>query len=225
LRGPRGIPPILYLIFMAGLSGCGSKQKAPNKAAIVPDRPEQQSVLAKLRPAQMLPPAVPLPRRAAEEVKIAGPEKPIDRFSTVVAQREAAASLTTMETKGLNPGGSILVELREALDSDSAYLPPFVAGLTAQDVVDASGKVLIPIGSHVVMTPRVGGKNGTISGILLALFSVDVNGKPLYLTIGTKDTATAQFVEESSNGPGHRNVHLSARSLVKFKIHAPVDNR
>ena len=130
-----------------------------------------------------------------------------------------------MEAKGLSAGGSILVELREALDSDSAYLPPFVAGITAQDVVDASGKVIIPTGSHVVMTPRVSGKNGTLSGILLALFSVNVSGKTLYLTSGTKDTATAQFVEEASNGPGHRNVHLSARSLIKFKVHAPVDNR
>lgn len=225
LRGPRRLPQIAYLFLILWLSGCGSRQKQSEKAGVVPDRPAQQSVLAKLPPAPVFAPAVPLPRRAAEEVKVAAEEKPIDKFSTTAVQREAVASLATPDTKGLSPGGSILVELGEALDSDSAYLPPFVAGLTAQDVVDAGGKVIIPSGSRAVMTPRVGGKNGTVSGILLALFSVNVNGKTLYLTTGTKDTATAQFVEEASNGPGHRNVHLSARSLVKFKVHAPVDNR
>jgi hypothetical protein len=218
LRNPF-VSALYIFVFLS--AGCGSKQNAKgqkNETGAVTAPPAQPEL-----PSAVVAPQAVLPR-ATEQPTQSGPARPSDKYATAVVQREAAAALGNRNNKGLAPGGSVIVELREAIDTSSSYLPPFIPGVVVEDVVGPGGELVIPAGSQAVMMPRVAGRNGTLSGLLLALFSVEVNGKSLFLTSGTRDTATAQFVEESANGAGHRSVHLSSRSVVRFKIHAPVDN-
>jgi hypothetical protein len=155
-----------------------------------------------------------------------GHGKPVDSVSSDKADHSGpaaepaadAAPIRIPDSSGLAAGGTITLQLREVLDSDTPSREPFVLAKVPEDILGADGRLAFPAGSHALLVVRESGKLNAISEIILALYSISAGGRQIRFVEGVKDLARATFSENGADGPTHRNVHLAEDTRISFKL-------
>jgi hypothetical protein len=117
----------------------------------------------------------------------------------------------------LAAGTVVPVQLNSVVDS-SYTVRDLIGGRVTADVKGTDGRVALSSGSVVTINVRESGKKGTISTVVLGLYSVNVQGAQYALSNGHRDAATLTFTEDAGKGQGHTSVHLPYHYDVDFKL-------
>lgn len=115
-------------------------------------------------------------------------------------------------------GTTVPLTLMETVDSARPFYASFVSGTVAENVMGSDGKLAIPAGANALLTVRVAGRNGPISVLYIAAYSVDIGGRQCQFVRNNKDSAFLTFSEDASKGPMHRSVHLQRGTVLNFKL-------
>ena len=127
------------------------------------------------------------------------------------------------ESRHLAPG-IISVRMLGPLDSATPNPTPVRASI-AEDVMGADSRLAIPAESGALVVPIVSGKNGDVSGIGLALWSVDVDGHQYRLVGEDRNPAVAFVSVNSMKNPAVKTTHISGGDVVDFKLLKPAELR
>jgi len=127
------------------------------------------------------------------------------------------------ESRHLAPG-IISVRMLGSLDSGMPNPSPVRASI-AEDVMGADSRLAIPAESGALVVPIVSGKDGDVSGIGLALWSVDVDGHQYRLVGEDRNPAVAFVSVNSIKNPSAYTTHISGGDIVDFKLQKPAELR
>ena len=137
----------------------------------------------------------------------------------------ASSATAPVKSGTLAAGTSVLVETLEFFDSDNPDSARFLLGSVLDDLHGPDGKLAVPAGSGALLVVRSLGKQGSHSLVIFGLNKIDAGAKSYRLGDGAKDMATLRIDEDSVQGPGHRDVHLSKQSRLVFKLDTSVQAR
>lgn len=126
------------------------------------------------------------------------------------------------EARSLAAGALVRIELSEVIDSGTESTVHYVNAQVSENVAGPDGGVAIPGGSIALVVMRDVGFKSTRPYLVLGLNRILVGDRTIKSENGVKDIATLTFGDDVAPGPGNRSIHLQYRSVLNFKLEAPV---